>query len=135
MRLAIYPGSFNPFHKGHFDILNQASKLFDKVIVARPKGMPSDVGLLTAQLSDRLRSRVHITEFDGLLVNFAKIQGAIAIIRGLRNTADLDYEKSMQYWNEDLGLTIPTVYFICSRELVHVSSSAIRTINKLTDPK
>jgi len=64
-------------------------------------------------------------------VYFCKEVQASAVIRGLRNGADLQYETNMQYWNEDLGLEIPVVYFICDRKLSHISSSMIRELNKL----
>ena len=67
-----------------------------------------------------------------LLVDFVEtIPEASAIIRSLRNGDDLQYEMNQQYWNEDLGLTIPVVYFMCDRSLSHISSSAIRQITKI----
>ncbi len=134
-RIAIYPGSFNPFHKGHLNVLRQAMPLFQEVWVVYPlDDKLHDLSLLT-QFKEAnhgtLWCNAILDVFTGSLADYAKESGATAIIRGLRNSADMEYEKSMLYWNQDLGLTIPTIYFITDRELVHISSSAIRTVKGL----
>ena len=126
MKTAIYPGSFNPWHDGHQDVLNKALAVFDKVIVAQ--------GLNPAK-SEPLAfsiSKVEVVSFTGLLKDFINNYSDYrinAIIKGIRNSNDFEYEKTQQYWNEDLGIVIPTIYFISDRSLVHVSSSAIRQID------
>lgn len=141
MRIAIYPGSFNPWHHGHVDILNKALKCFDKVIVSigyNPEKtifveIDKRVESLTSQLRN-YKERVEVKSFKGFLVKHIndvsdESENKIcAVIRGLRNGHDLQYEMNQQYWNEDLGLTIPVVYFICDRKLSHISSSAMRMI-------
>lgn len=139
MKLGVYPGSFNPWHTGHEDVLNNALKVFDLVIIA--VGMnPSkennynnpynNNGVFRIPDLIRADKRVDVRVFDGLLVDFLKEVDATAIIRGLRNGQDLEFEKVQQYWNEDLGIKIPTVCFISDRKLVHISSSAIRAVEK-----
>lgn len=108
MKKAIYVGSFNPFHKGHQDILDKALKVFDKVDVITYK-----------------------KDFDGLLSEYLKNKDYCAIIRGLRSGYDLEYETTQQYWYEDLGIEIPIVYFITDRNLRHISSSSLREIQKV----
>lgn len=128
MKVAIFPGSFNPFHEGHLEIVKKAMKVFDKVIVARginPAKPPSQ-----GWGPVKLPSGVQYVEFTGLLVNLARNYNATAIIKGLRNGQDLEYETAQQYWSEDLGLHCPVMYFICSRETRHISSSAIRALQK-----
>ena len=145
-RIGMFAGSFNPWHTGHFDILEKALKVFDTIIVAH--GNNSDK-IETERYTnwdytrDQISGspfglRVEFLEFSGLLVdaikdyNKSNINMEItAVIRGLRNGNYLQYEMNQQYWNEDLGLKIPVVYFITDRTLSHISSSAIRGIERV----
>jgi len=105
MKKAIYVGSFNPWHEGHQDILDKARKVFDQVDVI-----------------------TYGKDFTGLLSEYLKDKEYDAIVRGLRNGYDLQYEQNQQYWYEDLGVSIPIVYFITDRTLGHISSSLIRAV-------
>lgn len=129
-KIALYPGSFNPWHQGHEDILTKALKVFDEVVVCvmvNPDKSPGEDLRLLEQAEGRpIRVAVHA----GLLVDAVKEFGATAVIRGLRNGHDLQYEMNLQYWNEDLGLKTPIVYFVTDRSLSHVSSSAIRSLRQ-----
>lgn len=129
MKIAIYPGSFNPWHKGHQDVLDKALKIFDKVIIARGKNLEKENEMEPLiQFQD---SKIECRTFDGFLKDFIKSNNVTAIIKGLRNGQDFEYEKIQQYWNEDFGIEIPFVYIISDRNLIHYSSSALRQINKL----
>lgn len=132
MKIAIYPGSFNPWHDGHHSILFQAVRIFDKVIVAYGKN-PEKINHRGHPLNapNFGKNLVEYKQFDGFLKDFVEKENACCIIRGLRNGQDFEYEKSQQYWNEDLGIKIPTLYIIADRNLTHISSSAIRQINKV----
>jgi pantetheine-phosphate adenylyltransferase len=151
IRKAIYAGSFNPWHQGHEDILKKILMVFDKAIVAC--GINPDKESEPAVVSGLGRAtwvspivppwkhndpRLECFAFVDLLVDVINDynknhpeEPITAIARGLRFGYDLHYEQNMQYWNEDLGLTIPVVYFISDRSLAHVSSSAIRQIEKI----
>jgi len=150
MSIAIYPGSFWKFHEGHLDVLNKALKIFDKVIIAigmnQAKSPPSmtlkkDNPLLEWVLTlPEYKDRIEVRDFYCLLVDylesFEKNNIKIsAVIRGLRNGSDLQYEMNMQYINEDLGLQIPVIYFITDRKLCHISSSILREIHKFREEK
>jgi len=133
-KLGLYPGSFNPFHDGHRDILKKALNVFDLVIIA--VGINPDKEDLTLEelnpiprelLEDR---RIKLIHFRTLLADVVAEHKPTAIIRGLRNGQDFEYEKTQQYWNEDLGCKAPTVYFISDRILTHISSSAIRAVGR-----
>lgn len=131
MKIAIFPGSFNPWHQAHEHILKQALLVFDKVIVAR--GVNGNKPKSDTPLPD-LSSygyRVEVFEFQGTLADFSHLCKAHAIIRGLRNVFDFYEEKDNQYWHEDLGLTVPIYYVISSRELCHISSKAVRIVEGL----
>lgn len=133
MKIAIYPGSFNPWHGGHDDVLAKALKVFDRVVIAQ--GVNAE-----KKLSERTRLPMHIKVEYGERVVFAAFRQLLtqfvseldepphAVIRGLRNGQDLEFEKAQQRWNEDLGIKIPTFYVISDREWEHVSSSAIRMV-------
>lgn len=154
MKIGIYPGSFNPWHEGHDDVLQKALMMFDKVIIAvgrNPDKEPrsfTDLNKLWGEAVNAIgveeSDRVKVVEFKGSLADFANeyyetdddskhyvSHDACAVIRGLRNSQDFEFEKSQQYWNEDLGLKIPTVYLISDRKLTHISSSAIKLVAKI----
>jgi phosphopantetheine adenylyltransferase/predicted metal-dependent HD superfamily phosphohydrolase len=126
-RLAIYPGSFNPYHVGHHDIVEQASCIFDQVIVAQ-----AEEGQLPLPKIDYPTCR-----FDGLLVDFisainkkifpGEIDIRLFIVRGLRNTSDLQREINLRDY---LGNSIPMVDFLCKSSYSHVSSTLVRELQK-----
>lgn len=137
MKIAVYAGSFNPWHKGHEDILKKALNIFDKVYIMQgynPSKLEQKDKRFLCECS-KYGDRVECGIFNGLLSEAIKAIKPDALIRGLRNGYDLEYEANLQYWNEDLGVSCPTVYFICDRNLTHISSSSIREFNSITSQK
>lgn len=142
MKIGLYAGSFNPWHKGHEDVLNKALQVFDKVAVIKAVN-PDKFDQDTINSNEKFfrdvlnfceetkTSRLIIDADDRTLKEIVKAFKPHGIIRGLRNGYDLQYEMNQQYWNEDVGIDIPFVYFITDRSLGHVSSSAIRMVEKL----
>ena len=132
--IAICPGSFDPVTKGHMDIIERASKLFDKVIVAVLNNAAKNpsftieerIGLLketTARLDN-----IEIATFDGLLVDFAKLKGASAVVKGLRAVTDFEYEFQMSMINKKLCSEVETIFLNTSQEYMYLSSSVVKQI-------
>lgn len=134
MKTVICPGSFDPVTKGHMDIIERASKLFDKVIVAvlnnsskNPSfSIEERIGLLE-ETTGHLNN-IEIATFDGLLVDFAKIKGASAVVKGLRAVTDFEYEFQMSMINKKLCPDIETIFLNTSQEYMYLSSSVVKQI-------
>lgn len=137
MRIAIYPGTFDPPTFGHLDIIDRASKLFDKLIVALGTN-PSKKTLLS--LEDRVsmmkslaiaHTNVTVEVFNGLLVDFATQKEANAVVRGLRAISDFEYEFQMALMNRHLSNELETVFLMTSAEFLFVSSSIVKEVARL----
>jgi pantetheine-phosphate adenylyltransferase len=136
-KIAIYPGSFNPFHKGHLNILLKAESIFDKVIIAR--GVNPEKAESTFELPKTLHDRT-IVKYNGLLTDcieaIAKEYGSNpTVIRGLRNSVDLQYEMNQYRYLQDLMPEIKMVSIFCDKEFEHISSSGIRLLSKYGEEK
>lgn len=127
--IAVYPGSFNPFHKGHYNILQKAERIFDKVIIARGANPGKDKA--TYELPEALRYRQTET-YEGLLTEFIDSLGyEVTIIRGLRNGSDLQYELNQYRYLQELGnKNIKVTAIFCDMEFEHISSTGIRQLEK-----
>lgn len=127
-KIAIYTGSFNPFHKGHLNILEKAEQIFDKVIIAR--GINPDKNNTFIELPRIIQNR-QIEYFDGLVTDFIDSLGYdVTLIRGLRNATDLQFELTQYRFLQDLKPGIKIVSLFCDKEFEHISSSAIRNLEK-----
>ena len=134
MKTAIFPGSFDPFTRGHEAIVEKALHLFDKVII----GIVSNVakqGLLSVENRKRLiddiyarNPRVEARVYTGLTGEFAKQMGACAIIRGVRNTTDFEYERTMEATNHRIYPDITTVMLFTPSPVADISSSTVREV-------
>lgn len=134
MRRAIYPGSFDPPHNGHVDVLKRAAQLFDEVIVAvafnEQKAAFFSVAERVAMLGECTRdlANVRVASFHGLLVEFAREQGAIALVRGLRAVSDFEFELQMSLMNRKLMPTLETVFLTPIEQSTYLSSRIVREI-------
>lgn len=134
MRTALFPGSFDPFTRGHEAVVGQALALFDKVIIAIGDNC-NKRNLLTVDNRKRLIGklyagdpRVECLAYRTLTGDAARAAGASAIVRGVRNTADFEYERTMAQTNRRLFPDIATVVLLTPPELADISSSAVREL-------
>lgn len=134
MRTAIYPGSFDPVTLGHWDLIQRAAKLVDRLVVAvlhNPSKSPAfSVEERVAMLGELTTTlpRVEVTSFHGLLVDYAKAQNAQVIVRGVRAFSDFEYEFQMALMNRKLAPELETVFLMPKEKYSAVSSRLVREI-------
>lgn len=138
MKVAVYPGSFDPVTNGHLDIVQRALTVFDRVVVAvlgNPRKAPlldaaTRVAVLRQALTDEglPADRVAVTTFDGLTVDAVKAHGAFSIVRGLRAVSDFEAEMQLAHNNRKLAPDVDTVFFMTAVEHGYVSSSLVKEI-------
>lgn len=133
MKIAVYAGSFDPVTNGHLWMIEAASKLFDKLIVTVGQNADKECAFSLNERLDLLReitknfSNVEVTSFDKeFLINYAKEMKANYIVRGIRNTLDYEYERTIRYVNSDLCSEIETVFLIPPRNYAEISSSLVK---------
>ncbi len=137
MRKAIYPGSFDPVHNGHLDVIERASRLCDCVVVAVANNDQKNALFSVQERVEIVKEatgameNVEVTSFDGLLVNFASSHGIQAVVRGLRAVSDFEYEFQMALMNRQLHSEIETLFLIPSQENIYLSSRMIKEIARL----
>lgn len=126
--IGLFAGSFNPFHKGHYNVLQKAEKLFDKVIIAFGKN--PEKGDRSWTIPQTLAHRQQ-AEYNGLVTDFVDSLGyEVTIVRGLRNSTDFQYEQNQYRYIQELKPDIKIVNIFCDKEFEHISSSGIRTLEK-----
>jgi pantetheine-phosphate adenylyltransferase len=134
MKIGIYPGTFDPITNGHLDLVDRGLRIFDEIIIAvapNPKKQP----LFT--LEERMRliresvkdcKNVIVEAFNGLLVDYVKQKGGVAIIRGLRAVSDFEYELQMALMNRRLDSEIETVFMMPSEEFSFLTSTIVKEV-------
>ena len=135
-RIALFPGSFDPFTNGHLDIVRRGIRLFDEVIVAlgtnssKQRYLPVEEmqALVAAVFKDE--PRVSVRTFRGLTAEFARQVGARYVLRGLRSSQDFEYEKPIAYGNQHVNAELETVFLLTSPTLGAISSTIIRDIHR-----
>lgn len=136
-RVAIFPGTFDPFTKGHADIVDRAKPLFDQIVIAignnpeknkRYFGLEMIMKKIQSVYPDE--SKVKVVEYNELTASLATQHEAKWLIRGLRNTTDFEYENSISQLNRFLKDELETIFLITSPELAPISSSIIREVHR-----
>jgi pantetheine-phosphate adenylyltransferase len=139
MRIAVYPGSFDPITLGHLDVLRRAAGVFDRVVVAvlvNPRKAPAGeaasrmaaIDEAIAEALPDLGERIEVRVFDGLTVDACRQAGARHIVRGLRAVSDFEAELQMAHMNHRLAPEIDTVFFMTALEYGYLSSSLVKEI-------
>ena len=137
MRSVVYPGTFDPITNGHTDLIQRASSLFDRVVVAVAVDTGKDpafdidrrVALAEQVLHDK--PQVEITRFSGLLVEFARSHGIPVIMRGLRAVSDFEYEIQLAGLNRRMAPDVETLFLTPAEQHAYISSSLVREIARL----
>ena len=136
MKIAVYPGSFDPITLGHIDVLRDGAQMFDKVIITVSNNI-SKTSLLSVE--ERLHlikestkefNNVEVDCFNGLTVEYAKSKNATILLRGLRAVSDFEYEMQLSQTNRSLNEDIKTVFLITRPEYNFISSSSVKEILK-----
>ena len=136
MRIAVYPGSFDPITNGHLDIIRRASKIYDQLIVGvldnsskKPMFSAED---RKEMIDEAIRDLDNVTcdVFSGLLVDFAKIKGADVIVKGLRTVSDFEYELQMALLNKALNPEYETMFMMTDTMYSYISSSMVKEVAK-----
>ncbi len=137
--IAVCPGSFDPITKGHLDIIQRASKMFDKVIVVTLINVDKNptfnekerVDMMKRSIDELGLGNVEVDSYNGLLADYTKQHNATAIVKGLRAVSDFEYEFQMALLNKNLNPEAETVFFTTSSENLYLSSSIVKSIASL----
>jgi len=133
MKKAVYAGTFDPITYGHIDVINRATKIFDKVIIGVSSGPKKTIFTLDERISMikeiyKHNSKISVHGFSSLLVDFVKSVSAKTIIRGIRAVSDFDYEFQLALMNRKLNPDIDALFLMPSEKYIFVSSSLVKEI-------
>jgi len=135
MKIAVYPGTFDPITLGHIDIIRRGAHLVDKLVIGVTTNPSKEPMFSVAERLEMVRREVRdipgnidVVEFDSLLMDFAEEQGASAILRGLRAVADFEYEFQMAGMNQQLNDNIETVFLMADVSLQPIASKLVKEI-------
>jgi len=134
MRIAIYPGTFDPITYGHIDILERACPLFDHMIIAIARNPAKEPMFSVAERKEMIIdatkdfSNIDVDAFDGLVVEYACLRHATVILRGLRAVSDFEYELQMALMNRSLNENIVTVFLMPHEKYIYLNSSVVKEV-------
>lgn len=133
MKIAVFPGSFDPITNGHCELVSRAAQLFDEIIIAVGVNASKQYMFPLEQRLQWIRdsftaSNIKVLTYEGLTIDFCVEQKAAYILRGLRNNADLEYERSIAQANATMAKEIETVFLISSPQTSFISSSIVRDV-------
>ena len=137
MRIAVYPGGFDPVTSGHMDIVRRMTHLFDRVIVAVVQGREKSTMFTWEERIELIRKAVEdlpsveVEGFSGMTVEYARQKGAVALVRGMRAVTDFEAEFDMALMNRKMAPELESVYLMTNQEFLYVSASRIREVSKL----
>ena len=137
MKIAVYPGSFDPFTNGHKNIIERGVQVFDQIVVAVAHNsskktvftVEERVEILNEVFKDR--DDVKVDYFEGLLVDYIKRKGTNIVLRGMRTVSDFEFEMQMALANKTLSSELETVFMVTDSEYSHISSSVIKEVISL----
>ncbi|MFN0147291.1 MAG: pantetheine-phosphate adenylyltransferase [Dehalococcoidia bacterium] len=137
MRIAVFPGGFDPVTNGHLDLVHRMTYLFDRVIVAVVRGRDQGTMFTWDERIELFRKAVadkpmiEVEGLEGLTVEFAKQKGAVALVRGIRAVSDFESEFSMALMNRKMAPELESVYLMTNKDFLYVSASRIREVSRL----
>ncbi len=137
MRIAVYPGGFDPVTNGHLDLVNRMTHLFDRIIVAVVKGRDKGSFFSWEERIEMFRKAVadlptvEVEGYDEMTVEFARRRGATAMVRGIRAVSDFEAEFDQALMNRKMAPEIESVYLMSNQEFLYISASRIREVSRL----
>jgi len=137
MRLAVYPGGFDPVTNGHLDLITRMTHLFDRVVVAVVRGRDKGSLFSADERVGMVREAVghlptvEVEAFDGLMVEFATRKGAVAVVRGIRAISDFESEFDQAMMNRKMAPHLESVYLMANQENLFISATRIREVSRL----
>ena len=134
MKIAVYPGTFDPITNGHVDIIYRSAKLFDKIIVTVAVNTQKTPLFDLAERVEMIRQslgneeKIEVDQFNGLIAEYLKRVNASAMIRGLRAVSDFEYEFQMSLMNRKLNPDVETVFLTPAQEYIHLNSTIVKEV-------
>ncbi len=136
-KIAVFPGSFDPFTKGHEDIVLRGLSIFDEIIIAigyntKKSNRYFDIEVMSEKIKETFKSypSIRVEIFAELTAEFAKRHNANYLLRGLRNTTDFEYENSIAQVNRNINMELESVFLITSPQFAYINSSIIREVHR-----